>query len=164
MSQYFFSSFENFIKNYPDSLNQSKFSIIVESLSNMDRVKINFEDLVLKKSVQSEIINYTAEYSYSPSFTYYFEIGPQDFRNIYTLVNLTLNNCKKANSRVETIAPCMNGLQFAGKWSNFARKDSINGENYVLFDMSSVKKFFFQDSLDSKFEWRSVELKFAIQI
>ena len=162
--QYFSSSFEDFIKNYPDSLNKSKFSVSVLSLLGVHYAKLDSENLVLKKPAENGIISYTAEYSYNPSFTYYFEMGPQDFRNVYTLINLKLKKCKEANSEAETIAPCMNGLQIAGKWSNLAIKDSMDGKDYILFRMLSAKKFFFQDSLDSKFKWQPVELKFAIEI
>jgi hypothetical protein len=163
--QYLSSSFENFIKTYPDSLNQSKFSVVVESYSSaINRVKIDSGDLVLIKPAEKGIIGYTAEYSFNPSFVYDFEMGPQDFRNVYTLINLKLAECKKANPKAAFIAPCMNSLQIAGKWSNLAIKDSMDGRDYVLFRMLSVKKFFYQDSFDSKFKWERVELKFAIEI
>jgi len=156
----FNSSFKNFIANYPDeTLNNANFSTTIMG----SKADINFDIISLKKTpeiVISGILTYSAEHAYDSSFSHNLEIGPDEFRNIYSLVYAKLKECIGRSSDMTLVTSCMNELN-PDRWGMKVHSSSSEGKNYLLFDLTSKNKFLFENN-GLKFEL--LVLKFAIKV
>jgi hypothetical protein len=155
--KYFNSSFEKFVGNYHDAnFTNSKFFMDVANA----KAEIKFDPITLVNADEKGILKYSVEYRFNLSFAHNFEISPAEFNNIYDLSSAKLKKCKERSNDMSVITSCMSELN-PEKWEMRIHSSSSAGRDYLLFDLTSKKKFFFEDD---RFKWERVILRFGIAV